>query len=159
MGGIWTTNEDITECLRAFFISPEILVGSLPFVISSYWQDPATFAAQHIASDIKWAWGIAAIPFCLLATTYSFGSKILSPSGEKKALLSWPDYWTLKLRVPIALGFCILSFAFVVCGIYMVTDHNLVWGATIITSGLLLATTALASAALDKWTIREILPD
>ncbi len=149
----------IIEFLRAFFISPEILVGSLPFVISSYWPEPATFAAQQIASDIKWAWGIAAIPLGLLATTYSFGSEILSPAGEKKALLAWPDYWTLKLRVLIALGFCILGFAFVVCGIYMVTDHNLVWGATIITSGLLLAATALASVALAKWTIREILPD
>jgi hypothetical protein len=137
----------ISEALRAVFISPEIVAGSLPFLISFYWSEPATFTAQQLASDTKWALG------------YSFGSEILSPSGTKKVLLSWPDYWKLKMRILVALGFCLLGFVFVLCGVYMVPRQNPVWGATIAMSGLFTAAAALASVALAKWSIREILPD
>ena len=149
----------ISEVLRAVFISPEIVAGSLPFLISFYWSEPATFAAQQLASDTKWALGMAAIPLTLLAASYAFGSEILSPSGTKKILLSWPDYWKLKMRILVALGFCLLGFAFVLCGAYMVPHQSPIWGATIAMSGLFTAAAALASVALAKWSIREILPD
>lgn len=149
----------IIEFLRAVFISPEILAGSLPFAISLYWSEPATFAAQQLASDTKWAFGIAVIPLTLLAAIYSFGSDILSPSGVKRVLLSWPDYWKLKVRIVVAMGFCFLGFILVLCGAYMVLHQNPVWGAATAISGLLTSASALASVALAKWRIREILPD
>jgi hypothetical protein len=149
----------VIEIFRAVFISPEAVAASLPFAILLYSSEPATFAAQQLASDIKWAIGTAVIPLGMLVTTYAFGSEILSPSGVKKALLVWPDYWKLKMRIVIALGFCLLGFIFVICGVYMVAHQNLVWGATNVIAGLLSAASALASVALAKWNIREILPD
>jgi hypothetical protein len=134
----------IIEVLRAVFISPEIVAGSLPFVLSFYWSEPATFTVEQLASDAMWVVGTAAIPLTLLAATYSFGSEILSPSGPKKVLLSWPDYWKLKMRVVVALGFCFLGFMFVLCGAYMVQHQNPVWGATTTISGLLTPASALA---------------
>lgn len=147
------------EFLRAVFISPEIVAGGLPFAISFYWPEPATFAGHQLASDTKLALGTASIPLGLLATTYAFGSDILSPSGAKKALLSWPEYWRLKMRLVVALGFCLLGFICGMFGVYLVLHQNLVWGATMIIAGVLLSASALASVALAKWAIREILPD
>lgn len=147
------------EFLRAVFISPEMVAGGLPFVISFYWPEPATFVGQQFASDAKWALATATIPLGLFATTYGFGTDILSPSGAKKVLLSWPEYWKLKMRVVVALGLCLFGFVGGMLGVYLVLHQNLVWGATIIVAGMLLSASALASVALAKWAIREILPD
>ena len=147
------------EFLRAVFISPELVAGGLPFVISFYWPEPATFVGQQFASDAKWALGTATIPLGLLATTYAFGTDILSPSGSKKVVLLWPDYWKLKMRVVVALGFCLLGFICGILGVYLILHQNFVWGATIVIAGLLLSAAALASVALAKWTIRELIPD
>lgn len=149
----------IAEVLRVVFISPEFLAGSIPFAISSYWPEPANFAAQLLASDTKWALGMAAIPIGLLVGTYGFASDVLSLSGAKKAILAWPDYWKLKMRVLVALGYCIVGFGFVIGGVYSVAHHRLVWGATTAISGALCAAGAIASVALARWTIREICPD
>lgn len=149
----------LIEFLRAVCISPELVAAGLPFVISFYWPEPATFVGQQLASDAKWALTTATIPLALLATTYAFGTDILSPSGAKKVLLSWPEYWKLKMRVLVALGFCLVGFVGGMLGVYLVLHQNLVWGATITVAGLLLSASALASVALAKWAIREILPD
>ncbi len=147
------------EFLRVVFISPELVAGGLPFVISFYWPEPATLVGQQFASDAKWALGAATIPLGLLATVYAFGTDILSPSGAKKAVLSWPDYWKLKMRLVVALGFCLLGFICGMLGVYLVLHENLVWGATIVIAGLFLSAASLASVAFAKWTIRELIPD
>jgi len=149
----------INEFLRVVFISPEMLVGILPYAISFYWEEPATFAAQLFVTDNKWVFATAATPLALLAATYSFGSEILSPAGAKKELLVWPDYWKLKMRVIVALGFCLFGCILALGGAYMVQHEKIIWGATTVVSGLLTAAAALASVALAKWNIREILPD
>lgn len=149
----------LIEFLRVVFISPEMVASGLPFVISFYWPEPATFVGQQFVSDAKWAFGAATIPLGLLATTYAFGTDILSPSGVKKAVLLWPEYWKLKMRVIVALGFCLLGFIYGMLGVYLVLHQNLVWGATIVIAGLFLSAASLASVALAKWAIREILSD
>jgi hypothetical protein len=149
----------VLEFLRAVIISPEMLAGCLPFMVSSYWPEPANFAAQQLASDTKWAIGIAAIPIGLLAATYAFGSDALSPTGHKKALLDWPDYWKLKMRIVVAFGYCLLGFAFIVCGVYLVAHESPVWGANLAIAGVLCAAAALASVALARLNIREIIPE
>lgn len=146
----------ILEFFRAVIISPEMLAVCLPFVVSSYWPEPANFAAQQLASDTKWAFSIAAIPLGLLATTYAFGSDILSPTGGKKVLLAWPDYWKLKMRIVVAFGYCLLGCGLIVCGVYFVTHQNPVWGGNLAIAGVLCASAALASVALARLTIREI---
>ncbi|MDN5941074.1 MAG: hypothetical protein L0H94_04235 [Nitrospira sp.] len=149
----------ILEFLRAVIISPEMLAGCLPFVVSSYWPEPANFAAQQLASDTKWAFSIAAIPLGLLAATYASGSDILSPTGGKKALLAWPDYWKLKMRIVVAFGYCLLGCALTICGVYFVAHQSPVWGGTLAIAGVLCAAAALASVALARLTIREIIPE
>jgi hypothetical protein len=136
-----------------------MVAAGLPFVVSFYWPEPATFVGQQLASDNKWALATATIPLGLLATTYAFGTDILSSSGANKVLLSWPEYWKLKMRVLVALGFCLVGFVGGMLGVYLVLHQNLVWGATITVAGMLLSASALASVALAKWAIREILPD
>lgn len=149
----------IAEFLRAFIISPEMLAGCAPFAISIYWQEPANFAAQQLASDAKWALGTSAIPIGLLAAAYAFGSDVLSPAGTKKALLAWPGYWKLKMRVLVALGYCLLGFVLVVCGVYWVEHESPTWGANLAIAGVLCAASALASVALARWKIREFFPE
>lgn len=149
----------ILEFLRAVIISPEMLAGCLPFVVSPYWPEPANFAAQQLASDTKWAFSIAAIPLGLLAATYAFGSDILSPTGGKKALLAWPDYWKLKMRIVVAFGYCLLGCALIVCGVYLVAHQIPVWGANLAIAGVLCAAAALASVALARLNIREIVQE
>lgn len=145
--------------MRVVFISPEMVAGGLPFAVSFYWSEPATFAGQQLALDAKWAWGIASIPLGMLATTYAFGSDILSPSGAKKALLSWPDYWKLKMRLVVAMGFCLFGFICGVFGVYLILHESFIWGATTVAAAVLSSASALASVAFAKWAIREILPD
>ena len=143
----------IGEFVRAVLVSPEVLIGALPFAISSYWPEPANFASEIVMSDTKWTLGMGII---LLVGTYGLAWDVLSPSESKKAILSWPDYWKLKMRIYVALGYCIVGIILIMAGVYMIAHEIILWGATIAISGILCGATALATVAIARLTIREI---
>jgi hypothetical protein len=141
------------------FISPELLAGCLPFAVSLYWPEPANFAAQQLAADNRWAIGIALIPIGFLGVIFSIWSSVLSQESVKKVLMPWSEFWRVRMRVYVAIGYCLLGSSFGLGGVFMVARGSLIWGASTTIAGVLLAASALSSVALAKWSLREILPD
>lgn len=145
------------DMIRTIFVSPEMLGLGVPVAIWAYWPEPAQFIATKISSDPKWGFGIVMVPIALLAACYNLSSNILAPSGARKILLDWPDYWMLKNRVVVALGLCIFAFMIALIGFYMVVADKSSLGMSMIFSGCLSAAASLATVALAWWRSREIL--
>jgi hypothetical protein len=146
----------LTDFLRTFFISPEILVFLSAFALSMYWPEPAAFTTQQIALDLKWGFGAALVPICFLAASYRIGTDVLSPQGARKALLDWPDYWMLKTRVILSMVFCGICFFSALVGFYIIAKDKSPAGATVLLASLLSSSASLATVALAAWKIREI---
>lgn len=147
----------IVDMIRVVLVSPEMLGLGFPLAIWSYWPEPAQFIATQINGDFEWGFGIVMVPIVLLAACYNLGSNILAPSGARKILLDWPDYWMLKNRVVVALAFCIFSFVVALIGIFMVAETKSSLGMSMVFSGCLSAAAAIATVALAWWRSREIL--
>jgi hypothetical protein len=143
------------DVIRAFLVSPEVIALVLPFAVDFYWPEPAVFFAEQCATDMKWAFGAAAIPLAFIAATYQIGGEIIAPHGARQAILDWPDYSMLKNRIVLGLVFCILGLALGIAGAFVVGHYKSRVGATMIFSGLLVSATALASVGLAKWKVRE----
>ncbi len=143
--------------IRCVLISPEIVGLGIPLVIWSYWPEPAQFFAVHLSRDLKWGLGIVMVPIALLTASYKLGSDLLAPSGARKILLDWPDYWMLKNRVVVTLGFCTFAFVVALIGFYMVAKTESPLGMSLIVSGSLSASASLATVALAWWRSREVL--
>lgn len=147
----------LVDVARSVFISPEIVCLGVPVAIWLRWPESLQFIATQINSDFKWGIGVEAIPIALLTACFNLSSNILSPSDARKVLLDWPDYWMLKNRVLIALGYCVLAIAVTSIGFYMVATNNSSFGIAMIFSGCLSAAASLATVALAWWRSREIL--
>ena len=146
----------ILDLIRAVLISPEVLVGLIPFLLLAYWPEPAVFLTEQIAGDLKWGFGAVMAPITFMAVAYQLGSDVLSPQGTRRALLDWPDYPMLKGRVLLTLATCIVGALLAGVGLYMVARSKSVFGSTLILAGVLASATSLATVALAKWKIREI---
>lgn len=146
------------DIARALLISPEALCLVTPFVLWVYWPAPAELIATQIKGDLKWGWGVSlAVPAGFLGTCYTLGTDVLWPQGAGKVLLEWPNYWMLKSRVIAALIFCALALLIVSVGCYWIAEAKSSLGAILILAGWLSSAAALASVALARWKIREIL--
>jgi hypothetical protein len=94
----------------------------------------------------------------MLTFNYKEGFDLLSPAGNRKVILEWPDYPMLKSRVIAALAWCTCgAFAGIVAVWMVASDHFPRFAVSLLVAGTLAASASTATIALARFTSRELL--
>jgi hypothetical protein len=146
------------DFLRSVFVSPELLFALVPVAIYAYEPTWADMLLKPMTDSVGWGLSAAGLSIGMLAFSYKEGFDLLSLSGGRKVLIEWPDYLTLKMRVLVAFGWCLIGVVTCICATWMVakTYHPLL-GITLLISGIFSAATATATIALARFSLRELL--
>ena len=148
----------ILDFFRLAFVSPELVLALLPIAVYAYAPDWADMLLKPMGDSVGWGLSAAGLPAAMLAFNYKESSELLSLSGGKKVLIEWPDYPRLKMRVLVALAWCLLGIFACFGATWMVAKNSLpLLGITFMISGLLSAAAATATIALAKFSLRELL--
>lgn len=145
------------DFFRSGVVSPELLFALVPLVIYAYEPTWADVLVKPMNDWIGWALGLS---LGMLAFSYKEGFDLLSLNGGRKVLIEWPDYPMIKVRVLLALGWCLVGVAACLISAWMVAKNlRPLLGITLLISGLLAAATATATAtvALARFSLRELL--
>ena len=99
------------------------------------------------------------VPVALIVATYRLGDSALNPQSEsaKRLLVNWPNYWMLKARVLTSFAFGLISCVGVWIGWYLIVSARLGIGSLICVASYAVAVTTVASMALARLEVRDIL--
>ena len=150
--------KQISDVLRALFLSPELMAALLPFVAYAHAPEVVDTLAKPMKESLAVALGPTALPLAMLAFNYKESLELLSPTGSGAVLLEWPDYPMIKGRVVIAFGWCVLGI--IACGVggwMVLSDVAPRVAVAIVAAGVLSAATATATIGLARFRVREIL--
>lgn len=143
------------DFLRAGVVSLELLFALVPLAIYVYEPAWADVLVKPMNDWIGWALGLS---LGMLAFSYKEGFDLLSLNGGRKVLIEWPDYPMIKVRVLLALGWCLVGVAACLISAWMIAKNlRPLLGVTLLISGLLSAATATATVALARFSLRELL--
>ncbi|GGX23086.1 hypothetical protein [Undibacterium macrobrachii] len=146
------------DILRLTIISPELLIGCLPFLIYTFQPSLADVFVKPIKESIGFGLGAAMIPLGLLGFCYKEGLDLLAPTGAKKIILEWPDYPMIKARVLAIFLWCVMGSLLAFIAFFMVsTDSKPQLAIAILVAGILSSATATATLALARFRMREII--
>lgn len=148
----------LTDTLRHVVISPELL-GILAVFCFLYFAPSAfDFPTKHLGEGIGFGLGAAGVASGCLAFCYQEGATILEPSGTGRVLLDWPGYFLLKNRVIASMCWCVFGVAGALAATWLVASGvGANGGAALLVASLLASVVSLASIALARLRIREIL--
>ena len=148
----------VTDFLRLVFVSPELLLLSLPIAIYAYEPMWADMLVKPMTEGVGWGLTAAGLSFAMLGFCYTQGFDLLSLKGARKVLIEWPDYPKLKARILVAFGWCLVGALSCIGATWMVAKaFQPLLGVTIMISGLLSAATATATIAIARFSLRELL--
>lgn len=148
----------VKDFLRLVFISPELLFGLVPLAIYAYEPTWADILLKPMSDGVGWGLSAAGLAIGMLIFSYKESYDLLSLSGGRKLLIEWPDYPMLKVRILVALGWCLVGGSACLISAWMVAkDFYPLLGITFLISGLIAAATASASIALARFSLRELL--
>lgn len=148
----------IVEYARVYLISPEVatvLAAAAILVVKPTVLEALGRTLLSGGTGLDTALFFA--PFALAMLSYKWGDDILNPP-DKAALIEWPDYWRLRLRVWASLAFAALGITAWVIGFLMLTlsqAHAIAACLIVASGGLLLVSTATVGVA--RLMIKEIL--
>lgn len=146
------------DAIRLVVVSPEAVMTLIPFAIHAYVPALADVLINPMKDGIGFGLAAVGIPLAMLAFNYKEGFELLSPSGERRVILEWPDYSMLKSRVIAALAWCTIGALGGIVAVWMVANDFLPRLAiAILVAGILAASAATATIALARFTSREIL--
>lgn len=146
------------DAIRLVAVSPEAVLALIPFAIHAYVPALADVLIKPMKDGIGFGLAAVGIPLAMLAFNYKEGFELLSPSGERRVLLEWPDYFMLKSRVVAALAWCTIGALGGIVAVWMVANDFLPRLAiAILVAGILAACASTATIALARFTSREIL--
>lgn len=100
--GIWSMRNNFFDAMRMIFVSPEFIVFLVAIVLREYAPDVLNKIGMVMLKDSQASWQLLlTIVGSYVGTGFYCGSRILFPSEQKlnKALLEWPSYDSLKIRV------------------------------------------------------------
>lgn len=148
----------LVDTIRLVVVSPEAVMTLIPFVLYMYVPTLADVLIKPMKDGIGFGLAAVGIPLAMLAFNYKEGFELLSPSGERRVLLEWPDYPMLKSRVIAALSWCTIGVLGGIVAVWMVANDYLPRLAiAILVAGILAASAATATIALARFTSRELL--
>lgn len=146
------------DILRLMFVSPELLVWCLPFLLYTFYPSLADVIVKPMKEGIGFGLGGVMIPLGLLGFCYKEGLDLLAPTGAKKIILDWPDYSMIKARVLAIFFWCVLGALLALIAVFMVsTNSQPQLAITILVAGILSSATATATLALARFRMREII--
>lgn len=146
------------DAIRLVAVSPEAVLALIPFAIYAYVPALADVLIKPMKDGIGFGLAAVGIPLAMLAFNYKEGFELLSPSGGRRVLLEWPDYFMLKSRVVAALAWCTIGALGGIVAVWMVANDFLPRLAiAILVAGILAASASTATIALARFTSREIL--
>lgn len=148
------------DSIRFVFVSPELVALLLPFLAHLYAPDWTSVLLKPMKESLTLGLAAAGLALAAAAFSYREGVEILDPSGPKVVLLKWPDYFMLKSRVVVSMAWCAVGIAFALVGTWMVAgDVEPQLGGTVLVAGMLVSACAVATIALARYRIRELLPN
>jgi len=139
-------------------VSPELLAVLVCAIVQIHVPDWLSTVSRAMKDSLTFGLAAAGISLAALAFCYHQGDKILSPEGHLAVLLKWPDYFMLKARVVTALTWCTAGIGASLFATWMVASgRSAAWPPSVLVAGVLAAATAVATTALARYRIREIL--
>lgn len=150
----------VIDGIRLVLVSPELVALLLPFVAHLYAPDWTSVLLKPMKESLGLGLTAAGLALGAAAFCYREGGEILDPSGPKAVLLEWPGYFMLKSRVVTSMAWCAAGGALALVGTWMVpSDVEPQLGATVLVAGMLASACAVATIALARYRIRELLPN
>lgn len=144
--------------MRLVLISPELLFALVPLAIYTYEPNWADILLKPMSDGVGWGLSAAGLAIGMLLFSYKESFDLLSLSGRRKILIDWPDYPMLKVRILVALGWCLVGGSACLISVWMVAKGIYpLLGITFLISGLIAAATASASIALARFSLRELI--
>ena len=146
------------EWLRAALFSVETVVALFTLAMFLLAPDYIVDLVDPLFSiDPPGVLAILAVPYLLTATTWKLAEGLLRPVTNCGALLGWPDYWRLALRVRVALLFSVAGAVSSTSGWILYRSIDRFAGASISVAGFLVPGVSLVTVALAKLVSRDIL--
>ncbi|MBK6456502.1 MAG: hypothetical protein IPF87_10550 [Gemmatimonadetes bacterium] len=149
----------VLEWARALIISPEsVAVGCVALV--SYYRPDLTQRVGAIGQFDKldgWVLALAAAPLPLVGLTYSAAMKVLRPEIGRADLISWPDYWRLRIQVLSALTWVCVGVLAWLGGGLLIKQGAVVVGTAIAVSGIAAAAIATVTTSLARLDVQDAL--
>jgi hypothetical protein len=156
MSVTWITKA--IDYARAVVISIELAAAVGAVALGRWWPDGMlSWAGVVRTANSASSLTLFAVPVLIIVGTYRYGEKLLQPEGARAVLVQWPDYWRLKARAHIAVGFSVVGGSTWEVGLLLIRQDHLLIGATISIAGLAASLTALGSVAYALWDLRDIL--
>lgn len=149
----------LADRFRLALLSPEVVAALAPLALLAYAPDWPSVLVQHMKEGVGFGLTAAGLVLAACAFCYKEGGELIDPSGPRAVLLAWPRYYMLKARVVASLVWCILGMGSVLAATWMVAaDAAPLLAAAVLVSGVLAPAAAVATVALARYRIRELLP-
>lgn len=147
------------ELVRALALSPEIASALVIVLAATHWPTVVLRLGGlvHVDRLDGWALTLVAAPFAILIAGYSLGTAVLRPERGREALAAWSDYWRLRMRVYIALGWMCFGALGWIIGWILVQMGALRYGITLALAAVAAAVTALFTVALARHGVQDAL--
>ena len=97
----------VIELCRVVLVSGEGLWIGVTVLLWIYAPHALQVVGKKFSNDEVWKM-LLAVPPAILVWSLTTSTNVLFPArnGSNNALLKWPSYWKLKLRVVIAIAWC-----------------------------------------------------
>jgi hypothetical protein len=147
----------VTEFIRVFFISAELLVLGLVSTVAYLAPSAWVFVGETIKSQTDVMKYLPVLPIALCGYSIKLAWKLVSPqSGSNKLLYDWPGYWRLKLRRDVTIALCILCAGVSLIVWIFGSVLSPFWLGAIWTWALLSAMVTCGCALLAAFKLKEI---
>lgn len=148
----------LADGLRLALLSPEVVAALAPFALLAFAPDWSSVIERSMKGGVGFGLSAAGLVLAACAFCYKEGGEVIDPTGPRAALLEWPHYYMLKARVVGSLVWCVLGVACVLVATWMVAaDVVPHFAGALLVSGVLAPATAVATVALARYRIRELL--
>lgn len=150
----------IKDIVRFIFISPEVIIGLLVFIVLYKFQSIPIFISKYIFADtMDWKLILLAIPIPMIKYIYSFGDEILNPGKDsnREKLKTFPKYWMLKNRIYYSLLIAVISFLVTLFAFYCALTIDKTYGTIILLTAWSVVLVCFVTVALAKLSIKDIL--
>ena len=147
----------LRELLRAVFISPEVLVTGIIALGAAFvpsWVRSA--GSAFLSGDVPNVLAVLGAPFALVMAAYTLSGSVLRPHGERTVLRTWSEYWRLRLRVVVALGYTLVGSIAVTVGWVLFKAHWELTGSAVSLAGAGIAAVAVATIAHARQDVEDI---
>ena len=152
--------EKIKDIVRFIFISPEVIIGLIVYILLNSFQVIPIFISKYLfadTADVKWVLFGVTLP--LIWYIYKFSEDILNPSKDenREVLKKFPKYWMLKNRVYYSIVLAIIALLVTLFAFYYAHNIDKTYGTTVLLTSWSVVLVCFASVALAKLSIKDIL--